>query len=337
MPDCLVRLKASSLLAKHSPRSIDEADVATPAIRALTCLGVSAVGIAAALRERRLLASWAITGVLSRRPLIGPVRLADGVEWWDDWFTVEYIDDRTIAIGEPRYYQLNHSYLVLGDDRAILFDSGPGVRPIGAVVADLTDLAVTVVASHLHFDHVGGHVDFDSIGLVTFPGLVEIGEEGTFQPSYQQHLGLLEKGSTRPIFRPDHTWNAGDKIELGRRTIEIIHTPGHSEDSICLLDRAANLLLSGDTLYDGDLLAATAGSDLDQYLESASMLIDLIEDDTCVLGAHTIGERPRAPRLTRADLIDLEGALVGIDRSTPSGFARPKRHPVNDRVSLFVG
>jgi hydroxyacylglutathione hydrolase len=307
------------------------------AIRALTGLGVGAAGISAALRERRLLASWAITGVLSRRPLIGPVRLADGIEWWDDWFTVERIDDRTIAIGEPRYYQLNHSYLLLGDDRALLFDSGPGVRPIGAVVADLTDLPVTVVASHLHFDHVGGHVDFDSVGLVTLPGVVELDVAGTFQPSRRQHLGMLEKGSVRPILEPDHTWAAGDTIHLGGRSVEIIHTPGHSEDSICLFDRQANLLLSGDTLYEGDLLAATVGSDLEHYLDSAEMLIDMVDDDTGILGAHTVGEHPRAPQLHRADLIDLEGVLVGIDRSTPGGFSRPLRHKVNERISLYVG
>ena len=52
------------------------------------------------------------------------------MRWHDDYFTVMAIDPDTFAIGEPRYWQQNFNYLIVGETRAILFDAGPGVRDI---------------------------------------------------------------------------------------------------------------------------------------------------------------------------------------------------------------
>ena len=94
-----------------------------------------------------------------------PLPESESVTWFDDYFTLESIDSQTIAIGEPRYWQQNYSYLILGQSRTILFDSGPGLRDIKPAVASLTTLPVTVVSSHFHFDHVGNHTKFDQIAL----------------------------------------------------------------------------------------------------------------------------------------------------------------------------
>lgn len=302
----------------------------------LAALGLGASAMNTALKERQLLISWGITGLMSRRPLGGPVRLPEGVQWWDDWFTIEQIDGKTWAIGEPRYYKLNHSYLILGDEQALLFDSGPGVRPIGAVVADLTSMPVTVLASHLHFDHVGGHVDFDRVAIVEIPGLVEADTGGTFRPRRHQHLGALESGSNRPLFRVQTAWNPGEVIDLGHRQLSIVLTPGHAQESICLLDTDSNQMFSGDTLYEGELLAALPGSSLDAYTRSVAQLAEMVDEETLIMGAHSTDANPRASRLNREDLLDLGQLLEDLGPRQPSRLSLPKRHVVNERIRLFV-
>ena len=72
--------------------------------------------------------------------------------WHDDYFTIDEIAPDTYAIGEPRYYQQNYSYLVIGETKALLFDAGPGVRNIRKVAETLTDLPIIFLPSHFHYE-----------------------------------------------------------------------------------------------------------------------------------------------------------------------------------------
>ena len=75
----------------------------------------------------------------------------------NDWFTVEQIDSRTFAISEYRHWEETHCYLLCGMDKALLIDTGLGVANIREAVDELTDLPVTAVTTHVHWDHIGGH------------------------------------------------------------------------------------------------------------------------------------------------------------------------------------
>ena len=74
-----------------------------------------------------------------------------------DWFETEKIGEGLFRISEPRHYEETNCYLVEGSERALLIDSGLGVGDIGSVVKKLTVKPLAVVASHVHWDHIGGH------------------------------------------------------------------------------------------------------------------------------------------------------------------------------------
>ena len=82
-----------------------------------------------------------------------------------DWFTVEKIDTQTFAISEYQHYEETHCYLLCGQNEAALIDTGLGVSNIKRIVDSLTALPVTVLTTHVHWDHIGGHRFFDRIAV----------------------------------------------------------------------------------------------------------------------------------------------------------------------------
>src|SRR5882762_5898038 len=75
------------------------------------------------------------------------------------WFKVYPLGDSVYAIYEPYNWQQVISYLIIGSEKALLFDTGMGLDSIQSVVKELTSLPITVVNSHTHFDHIGGNAD----------------------------------------------------------------------------------------------------------------------------------------------------------------------------------
>ena len=193
---------------------------------------------------------------------------AETVEVGDDWFLVRRLPHNVLAIQEPHHWQKVISFLILGDDRAALFDTGMGIRDISAVVEKLTDLDVIVINSHTHFDHVGDNHRFDKIHVFDHPNALKWLTQG-------QTSDMLRFDS-RPEAFPDGYPNgfnpdeyvirpvaedrivrlhARDILDLGNRELEVLHTPGHSPDSIMLLDRGNRSLFTGDTFYPDYLFA----------------------------------------------------------------------------------
>ena len=84
----------------------------------------------------------------------------------------------------------------------------------------------------------------------------------------------------------------GDSIDLGGRTLEVIATPGHTPDSICLFDRANGLLFSGDAYYPGPIWLFRPETDLVAYGKSVQRLAALQPQVKVVLGAHNVPVAP---------------------------------------------
>jgi hypothetical protein len=80
-----------------------------------------------------------------------------------DWFEVYRIADGVFAIYEPGQFEEVISFLITGEDRALLFDTGLGIGDMKRVVEQLTDLPIVVLNSHTHYDHIGGNYQFDTI------------------------------------------------------------------------------------------------------------------------------------------------------------------------------
>src|SRR5258708_24952993 len=84
----------------------------------------------------------------------------------DPWFEVYKIRPGVFAIYEAHQLEEVISYLIIGRDKALLFDTGMGISNIQAVVAGLTKLPVSVLNSHTHNDHVGDNWRFtDGYGM----------------------------------------------------------------------------------------------------------------------------------------------------------------------------
>lgn len=75
----------------------------------------------------------------------------------DNWFTSDKIDNETFIISEYRHWEETHCYLLNGTERSLLIDTGLGICNIYDEVMRLTDKPVTAVATHIHWDHIGGH------------------------------------------------------------------------------------------------------------------------------------------------------------------------------------
>jgi glyoxylase-like metal-dependent hydrolase (beta-lactamase superfamily II) len=78
----------------------------------------------------------------------------------------------------------------------------------------------------------------------------------------------------------------GEIIDLGDRKIEVLHTPGHTPDSLCLLDREHRLLFTGDTFYAGPLYLYSPESDFDIFVKSVQRLALFQNSVEILLTAH---------------------------------------------------
>ncbi len=264
--------------------------------------------------------------------------VAAGVRWHDDYFAVVRIDEQTWAIGAPAYPIRAMSYLIVGRERAVLFDTGPGLRDIDGVVRALTDLPVTAAASHLHYDHVGSLDRFDAVALADRPGLRALADEtGRLLPPDDMHLGAVERVAAEP-FVVTAWWADGQTIDLGGRSLAVLHTPGHTDGSMMLYDKAAGQLYTGDFIYPGNLLALFPGAHMGRYLETARALVERLPQGTTLYPGHLDLEiQPwQLQTLAHGDLVDLVAGLEAIrDGRLEMHAWMPPTWKLNDRLRLI--
>jgi glyoxylase-like metal-dependent hydrolase (beta-lactamase superfamily II) len=199
------------------------------------------------------------------------------------------------AIYEPHQLEEVISYLIIGADKALLFDTGMGISNIQAVVAGLTKLPVSVVNSHTHNDHVGDNWRFNDVyGMDTdFTRANARGskEDAQAELAPDEICGALPAGFdakayATKAFHISHWLHDGDRIDLGGRTLKVIGTPGHTPDEIALLEEKNGLLFTGDTFYLGPIYLYRPETDMDAYVVSVQKLAAIAPHLQLLLPAH---------------------------------------------------
>lgn len=222
----------------------------------------------------------------------------------DLWFTVQQIDLNTFAISEYGHWEKVHSFLLLGEDRAVLIDTGLGIDNIKRITDRLTALTIEVITTHVHADHIGSHGEFENIYVhKNDKDWLVNGIKGI---TIEQIRKNLSKDITIPVpktFNPD-TYrpfqgeptaflNDGDVFELGNRRLIIYHTPGHSPGHISVFDESNGYLFTGDLLYDETPIYAFYPSTNPVHLVNSWEKISEIPNISMVYGSHnTLGLAP---------------------------------------------
>ncbi len=191
---------------------------------------------------------------------------------------------------------------VMGDEathEAIVVDPGDNIPEILQRLARHGLTVKQIIVTHAHIDHVGGAVKLKR--ATGAPILLN-----------QQDLPLLSMMAmqaawlgveTPEVAPPDQSAEDGMRVGLANLPAEVLHTPGHSEGSICLLFAPQNLLLVGDTLFSGSIgRTDLPGGNSRKIVQSIHDRLLVLPDDTRVICGHgdetTIGkERETNPFL----------------------------------------
>jgi len=293
------------------------------------------VALASALVWQRHYVLFNVLGSGEPPPLLEESAERAGSRWYADYFIVEDIDARTFAIGEPLYYQQNFSYLITGTERAVLFDAGPGYQDIRVVAESLTDLPITFIPSHFHYDHTGNRITFEHVAVVDLPRLRERAPDNKLALTWYEHLGSGE-GIDAPTLDVDEWLPIGSEIDLGERTLRVLYTPGHTNDSISLLDMGSGMIFVGDFIYPGPLYAFLPNSSMQDYLDGSENLLREANSTSSLFTAHR-DKPPGIPVLSTTDVEDLQRTLISIKNGTAVGEGLyPHVYKVNERVELFA-
>lgn len=221
----------------------------------------------------------------------------ENVGEFQGWFQVYRLPDGTFAIYEGYQFEEALMYLVVGSERAVLVDTGTGIGKLEEVVAALTDLPVEVINTHEHYDHAGSNYRFENTAALDDAAALKRLADGRTAESMMRYKtdeyvirpypdGFDVAAWHIPSHTPTRLLHDGDIIDLGGRSLEVIHIPGHSPGSIALLDRDSRVLFTGDHFFPGPLYCHADDVEIEKYVASNKKLADMIDQYDHVLSGH---------------------------------------------------
>lgn len=174
-------------------------------------------------------------------------------------------------------------YLAVGREKALLIDCGTGVCDLNAAVRRVTDLPLTVAATHGHVDHIGGAGQFDGV-FVRREDCRALNRIQTAVPLRKLFAatsgGMKQRGAGAKDVRR-YPGGArlipfdGFRADLGGKTVEARHTPGHTRGSVAFVDHEDKIVFSGDNVCDALWLHLPGAASVERWLPSARWLYEM--------------------------------------------------------------
>lgn len=194
------------------------------------------------------------------------------------------ISDRVIQISDSVG---NACTLLLGDKRALLYDTMTGACDLLRYIEGITDLPLTVVLSHGHFDHSYGAWQFGDIFVNEAEIPVLEGSRALLSEILENTKTVLpEKLASGDYELRFHDLPEGMIFDLGGITAEAVLLPGHTKGSTGLLIREERLLLVGDAISPQVCLFFNESCPLSVYLQTLHKAKEMLPADGSILGSH---------------------------------------------------
>lgn len=221
------------------------------------------------------------------------------------YLEIKSLDDHTWVISEGKGNGRSHCYLLEGENKAVLIDSGLGLVNMKKIVSSLTSKEIWVINTHGHFDHIGRNYQFEKVWI--HPNDVdllikhsnqkfryEIQKARYIRKGYPKLFvcSFLFKLYTHSLWfypRISKCMDLVDNsiIDLGNRSLKIIVTSGHTQGSICILDESRNWLFCGDTICEkGVLLNFEESTSIKEYLNSLMKLKKEVSNNVKLYAGH---------------------------------------------------
>lgn len=241
-----------------------------------------------------------------------------------DWFNVKQVAEKVWTIHDNTNVA---SYLVKGEEKSLLIDTGWGLGNLAELIQSITSLPLSVVITHGHPDHVCGAFQFADLHISsedrnmlnafynkkTRRQIIENRFKDQYPSDFSKEEWInAEIGSVSTV-------QEGDVFNLGERKLNVLAVPGHTPGSICLLDKENKLLFSGDSVQTAPVLMHLDTSlPLSTYFDSLVHIYSFKDDYSTILPSH--GETPLNKRVLE-ELINgvsdiLEGKQVGTLEQT---------------------
>jgi len=193
---------------------------------------------------------------------------------------------------------------VIGDEgtrEAMVIDPGDDIHNVLEIIRKHDLTVKQIVITHAHIDHVGGAMKLRAI--TGAPILLNENDYALLKmlDAQAEWLGMVPPGKVEI----DRTVTSGETVTAGSHTAQVLHTPGHTEGSICLYFEPEKKLIAGDTLFAGSIgRTDLPGGDMRKILASLHGTVMALPDETVVVPGHgeltTIGEeRESNPFLVR--------------------------------------